>query len=371
MSQCADAPPGVSFLPDVIPVLDGVTAARRQRSGGIDGEAGGDWADVIRLSGGRVALVVGDVVGRGEAAAMARGQLRAAILMLALLDLSPEVVLGHLDDLAREHDRAQLATCVYAVHDPVERRLRYASAGHLPPVLQTPGSAPRLLPVPGGAPLGVGGVGFEVAEAAVPEGAVLVLCTDGLVESRDTGLDTGLAGLLEVVRSAARPGGTDEPGPLADLILDGGASAAGAGDGDDVALLVARLETMPPDRQAAWDVVGDVAAVPLVRERVTRQLDIWGLAALADTAALLVSEVVTNAIRYARTPIVLSMLSLRDRVEVAVSDGDGRLPRLRPAGARDEGGRGLALVEALSNRWGARPTGTGKVVWFSLGRPGA
>lgn len=370
-----DGAPRDLLLPDVLPLPDAVTAARRHRSGGTDGSAGADWCDVIRLSGGRAAFVAGDVVGRGAAAARARSQLRTAVLTLAVLDLPPDDVLVHLDELAREDEQAQLATCVYAVYDPVRRRLQYAGAGHLPPILLVPGAAPALLPVPSGAPLGVGGVPFELRDVPVADGAVLLLYTDGLVELRSRHLDSALVQLLDAVREAVGPGEPPDPDTLGERVLASSVAGpdptGGADHGNDVALLVAQLNGIAPDRQAAWAVPASYGAVSRAREHVTRQLERWGLGVLADTAALLVSEVLTNSIRYARHPITLSMLSLRDRIEVAVADNDGRLPLLRRAGEHDEGGRGLHLVEALSTRWGARPSGAGKVVWFALARPGA
>jgi serine phosphatase RsbU (regulator of sigma subunit)/anti-sigma regulatory factor (Ser/Thr protein kinase) len=350
-----------SLLPREDPELGRVQVAHRYLPGGTT-EVGGDWFDVIGLAGGRVALVVGDVMGRGLRAAAAMGQLRTAVRTLAVLDLMPEDVLSHLDDLAQSLDQVQLATCAYAVYDPVSRRLRYATAGHVPPVLVRPGDAPRVLDPPSGAPLGVGGVPFDSAELEVPDGTRLLLCTDGLVESRGADVDAGIARLVDAL--AAAP---EDLEPLCDSVL--AATGRDVAHDDDVALLVARLEGVDAQRCASWEVRSDLAAVSRARRLARDRLLQWGLEPVVDTAELLVSELVTNAVRYAREPVVLRVLLLGDRVEVAVADNDARLPRLRRATAEDEGGRGLHLVGSLARRWGARSTSSGKVVWFDLPLP--
>ncbi|WP_165865576.1 SpoIIE family protein phosphatase [Vallicoccus soli] len=347
-----------SLLPREDPELGRVAVAHRYLPGGTT-QVGGDWFDVIALAGGRVALVVGDVMGRGLRAAAAMGQLRTAVRTLAVLDLMPEDVLAHLDDLAQSLDEVQLATCAYAVYDPVDRALRYATAGHLPPVLLDPSGAPRVLAPASGAPLGVGGVPFGSVVVDVPDGCRLVLCTDGLVESRGADVDDGTARLLEALRR-----GPDDLEALCDAVL--AETGRDRGHDDDVALLVARLEGVDPASCTAVAVRADLAAVGRARRLARRRLEEWGLHRLVDTAELLVSELVTNAVRYAREPVVLRLLLLDDRVEVSVADSDARLPRLRRAAPDDEGGRGLHLVGSLARRWGARSTPGGKVVWFDL-----
>ena len=348
-----------SLLPHDSPRLTGVEVASRYLPGSVATEVGGDWYDVIPLSCGRVALVVGDVMGRGLRAAASMGQLRTAVRTLAVLDLTPDDVIAQLDHVAGNFDGVQLATCLYAVFDPVARSLTYASAGHLPPAVLRPDGDVTFLRLPSGAPLAVGGVPFESECIELTDGSTVVLYTDGLVESRLRDVDTGMRELHDAIVAAPRP-----LEQMCDALLQ--SMGGQAGSSDDVALLVGRLTGVPADRTAAWSVQSDLSAVARSRALVARQLAAWGLSALSDTALLLVSELVTNAIRYARMPVRLQLMRLDAHLVCAVTDSDARLPRLRHAGADDEGGRGLQLVGTLARRWGARPTDAGKVVWFEL-----
>lgn len=351
-----------SLLPTVHPRVTGVGTAQRYLPGSRDTEVGGDWFDVIPLSSGRVAFVIGDVMGRGLRAAAAMGQLRTAVRMLAVLDPLPEDVLSHLDDLALSTSEVQLATCIYAVFDPVRRELRFATAGHLPPALRDPDGTTRFLPMPSGAPLGVGGVTYESHAVTVADGARLLLYTDGLVESRVSDIDEGL-GLL----ADAFGRGPSDLESLCDHLL----RALGRADGhdDDVALLVAELAGLERHRVRAWELSGDRSEVAVARAVVREALRGWGLEPIADTAELLVSELVTNALRHASGPVELQTLLLDEVVTFAVSDADTPLPRRRRSTVLDEGGRGLQLVASMAERWGARHTAAGKVVWCELGRP--
>jgi serine phosphatase RsbU (regulator of sigma subunit) len=350
-----------SLLPSPQPRVTGVDTAQRYLPGSRDLGVGGDWFDVITLSCGRVALVIGDVMGRGLRAAAAMGQLRTAVRMLAVLDPMPEDLLRHLDVLAQDTDEVQLATCVYAVFDPVTRSLSYATAGHPPPVLQRPDGTTEQLPQPSGAPLGVGGVPFESVTLEVPDGARLVLYTDGLVESRDVDIDDGLRRLGRALEDG--PPGLD---PLCDHVL--AALDRAAGHEDDVALLVTQLTGLGSDRVRTWQLDGGLESVSAARAWVRSTLATWELEPMVELGELLVSELVTNALRHANGPIELTALLLDDVVTLGVSDADQPLPRLRKAKAADEGGRGLQLVAMLSARWGARPTAEGKVVWCELPR---
>ncbi len=223
-----------SLLPPGDPEASGLDIACRYLPGNAATEVGGDWFDVIELPGHRTALVIGDVMGRGLRAAVAMGELRTAVRTLALLDTEPAEVLSALDEIARglgnpagpqrstrtarksadaDLGEVYLATCVYAVYDAVTRRCTFANAGHLPPVLVEPGEPGEpgqralMLDVPPGMPLGVGGEPFEDVEVELPEGALLALYTDGLVESRDHPLDEGLNALVRSLGDAppARP----------------------------------------------------------------------------------------------------------------------------------------------------------------------
>ncbi|MFE5591666.1 SpoIIE family protein phosphatase [Streptomyces sp. NPDC056549] len=368
-----------SLLPPGDPEAAGLDIACRYLPGTAATEVGGDWFDVIELPGHRTALVIGDVMGRGLRAAVAMGELRTAVRTLAQLDLEPAEVLSHLDEIARglgapigaqqsrthknrgpELSEVYLATCVYAVYDPVTRRCTFANAGHLPPVLVEPSEEALLLDVPPGMPLGVGGEPFEEVEVELPEGALLALYTDGLVESRDHPLDEGL--------QAFRRALTDPDRPLED-VCDRVLTSLNTGHGeDDIALLMARIQGLPSEAVGDWRLPREPRSVGRARELARAQLAAWDLEALVDTVELLVSELVTNALRYGEGEIRLRLL--RDRTLVCeVWDAGLVQPRRRRARDTDEGGRGLQLVGLLSSSWGSRRTPRGKTVWFELDLP--
>ncbi|MFB7371505.1 SpoIIE family protein phosphatase, partial [Streptomyces sp. NPDC056222] len=353
---------------------------------------GGDWFDVIPLSSARVALVVGDVVGHGLAATATMGRLRTAVRTLADLDLEPDELLTHLDDLVAqllaEPDETDLdeegedrtdggdadddlddgwhignpssptgATCVYAIYDPVSLRCTVASAGHPPPAVADPEGHVSYLPVDPGPPLGVGGLPFEATEVDVAPGSVLALYSDGLIEGRDGDMD---AGMNELAGHLTRPGAL--AGPLREL---GRAIVAGRpadGLGDDVTLLLARTRAVPTEDATSWQIEADPAAVGTVREAATTRLREWGLEELVFTTELVLSELVTNAIRYAGGPIDVRLIRA-GRLICEVSDPSATHPRMRRARLTDEGGRGLYLVAQLTTRWGSRYSRRGKTIW--------
>ncbi|MFC0599797.1 SpoIIE family protein phosphatase [Streptomyces palmae] len=334
----------------------------------------GDWFDVIPLSGSRVALVVGDVVGHGLHAAATMGRLRTAVHNFSTLDLPPDELLGHLDDLVNRIDLEEPsgeagppdpdgaadgagitgATCLYAIYDPVSRRCTMARAGHPPPALVHPDGTVEYPELPAGPPLGVGGMPFETAELSLPEGSRLVLYTDGLIEDRTRDLDEG----MELLRQAlARPGLSPEDScrTVLEALLP-------ARPRDDVALLIAETRTLGSDRVASWEVPYDPAAVAGMRASVAERLTAWGLDELAFGTELVLSELLTNAIRHGSPPVGVRLL--RDRALICeVSDGSSTSPHLRYAATEDEGGRGLFLVAQITERWGTRYTPQGKVIW--------
>ncbi|MEU2566173.1 SpoIIE family protein phosphatase [Streptomyces althioticus] len=384
-----------SLLPPGDPEASGLDIACRYLPGnaasGRTGEVGGDWFDVIELPGHRTALVVGDVMGRGLRAAVAMGELRTAVRTLAQLDLEPAEVLSQLDEIARglgapggpsqaftggvqqatraarrprEADLSEvyLATCVYAVYDSVTRRCTFANAGHLPPVLVEPGENALMLDVPPGMPLGVGGEPFEEVEVELPEGALLALYTDGLVESRDHPLDEGLQAFVGAL--------TDPSAPLED-VCDHVLNTLDTHHGeDDIALLMARVQGLPANSVGDWTLPREPRSVGRAREYARAQLLAWDMEPLVDTTELLVSELVTNALRYGEGEIRLRLLLDRTLV-CEVWDSGLVQPRRRRARDTDEGGRGLQLVGLLSAAWGSRRTPRGKTVWFELPLPGA
>ncbi|MFE7123192.1 SpoIIE family protein phosphatase [Streptomyces sp. NPDC057617] len=327
--------------------------------------AGGDWFDVIPLSGARVALVVGDVVGHGINAAATMGRLRTAVHTLADLELPPDELLAHLDDLAirlieEDADGKGMATavlgatCLYAVYDPVLRRCTMARAGHPPPAIIDPHGRVTFPDLPAGTPLGLGLLPFEAVELELPEDSVLAFYTDGLVETRDEDIDAGMRRLRTVL---AQPGL-----PLEDLCSAAVDSLPTSAPYDDVTLILARIRALSPDQTVFWELPSDPAVVSTARSLAVRQLARWGLDDLATTTELIVSELVTNAIRHATGPIGLRLIR-HQMLTCEVSDTSNSLPRLRHARTTDEDGRGLFLVAQMSHRRGTRYTTDGKTVW--------
>ncbi|MFB6806966.1 SpoIIE family protein phosphatase [Streptomyces sp. NPDC056387] len=362
-----------SLLPRVLPDQNAVDAAFRYLPA--KAGVGGDWFDVIPLAGARVALVVGDVVGHGVHAAATMGRLRTAVHNFSGLDMPPDELLGHLDELIHRIDQNESggagdpgegagepagvtgATCLYAVYDPVSGLCTMASAGHPGPALVRPDGRVEFPELPAGLPLGVGGMPFEVTRLRLPESSRLVLFTDGLLEDRDRDFDTGLGILAQTL---ARPGRSPEQA-CADVL----AALLFPAPSDDIALLVADTRRLEADRIAEWEVPPDPAAVSRVRNAGSAQLARWGLGDVAFAAELILSELVTNAIRYGHAPIRVRML--RDRSLICeVSDGSSTSPHLRYAATTDEGGRGLFLVAQYAERWGTRYTERGKVIWAEL-----
>ncbi|WTU08821.1 serine/threonine-protein phosphatase [Streptomyces sp. NBC_00075] len=356
-----------TMLPETLPRPTGVRLASRYLPAAETARVGGDWYDAIPLPGSRVALVVGDVMGHSMTSAAIMGQLRTTAQTLAGLDLPPQEVLHHLDEQAQRLGTDRMATCLYAVYDPVSHRITIANAGHPPPVLLHLGGRAEVLKVPSGAPIGVGGVDFEAVELDAPAGATLFLYTDGLVESRLRDVWTGIEQLREKLAATAQLTGPDHPPPL-EALCDEVLDMLGPGDrDDDIALLAARFDGIAPSDVAYWYLDPEDAAPGRARRLARRALSRWGLEDLTDSVELLVSEVVTNAVRYASRPITLRLLRT-DVLRCEVGDDVPQLPRLRQARATDEGGRGLYLVNRLARRWGATRLSTGKVVWFELNR---
>ncbi|MEU0284183.1 SpoIIE family protein phosphatase [Streptomyces sp. NPDC006147] len=356
-----------SLLPRTLPRTAALEAATRYLPAARTG-VGGDWFDVIPLSGMRVAMVVGDVVGYGIQASATMGRLRTAVRTLADIDLAPDELLTHLDDLVLHLSEEAGgdsgpgevgATCLYAVYDPVSRRCTLSRAGHPAPVLIPPGGPPRHLELPSGPPLGLGGLPFESAEFELPDDSVLAFYTDGLVSSRERDLGQGEALLREALSGAAGP--LDE---TCDRVLNSVLSPGGATD--DVALLLARMRGLPSSQVATWDIPADPALVAPIRKQVLDQLADWSLTDASFTAELVVSELVTNAIRYGAPPIRLRLIHDASTLICEVSDTSHTAPHLRRAKTWDEGGRGLLLVAQLTQRWGTRHTAEGKTIWAEL-----
>ncbi|MFJ4920922.1 SpoIIE family protein phosphatase [Streptomyces sp. NPDC088725] len=379
------------LLPPALPSLHTVTAAARYLPASEGIEVGGDWYDVISLSGSRVALVIGDVMGHGLSEAATMGRLRTAVHTLADLEFSPAELLSRLNELVNDLGDDFFATCLYAVYDPVQSLCTYARAGHPPPaVVHADGEVEFLGGTPD-PPLGAARPPFETCEVKLPEGSLLALYTDGLVESADRDMEDGMKQL-----AAALSGSASQTGPASGdrtARPEGSeARAAGhrtegsrtAGDEsaslerlcddvltsllpekqltDDAALLIARTHVTDPADIATWPLPDGPIAAGEARDHVRDQLASWDLDLLTMTSELLVSELVGNAIRYGKGPIELRLLRGEGLI-CEVSDGSLTTPRIRHASDTDEGGRGLQLVDTLAQRWGTRYTATGKCIW--------
>ncbi|MFI1397926.1 SpoIIE family protein phosphatase [Streptomyces sp. NPDC020681] len=349
-----------SMLPRALPDQSAVEVAHYYQPA--QSGVGGDWFDVIPLPGSRVALVVGDVVGHGLHAAATMGRLRTAVHNFSTLDLPPDELLTRLDELVQRIDLdtdaasggTLGATCLYAVYDPVSQHCVMGRAGHPQPLVVRPDGTVDVLDVPAGPPLGLGGMPFETAEVNLSEGSQLVFYTDGLIEDRTRDMDEGLERLRVALSQPGR-----RPEESCQAALD---ALLPARPRDDVALLIAQTRTLGADHVAEWDVPFEPSAVGAMRAVVVEKLDEWGLSDLAFGTELLLSELITNAIRYGSATVRVRLLHDRT-LTCEVSDGSSTSPHLRYAATTDEGGRGLFLVAQLSQRWGTRYTPEGKVIW--------
>jgi anti-sigma regulatory factor (Ser/Thr protein kinase) len=358
-----------SLLPQELEQPDDLRIAATYQPGGTEAAVGGDWYDVITLGGGRTALVIGDVMGRGVRAAAVMGQLRTAVRAYARLDLPPHEVLQLLDGLATEIDANQIATCVYAVHDPNEGRLVYASAGHLPILVRDESGSVSRADEPTGPPLGTGGWIHASGSIALGPGATAVLYTDGLVERRDEDLDEGIAAL-----EAALAGATGTPQVVCDRLVR--SAGVTADHDDDVAVLVLQHPSRTgPDgdlfRNAALELLGGVEAAPRARAFASGVLTSWRFPAeLHDLGVLATSELVANSLQHGIPPMRLRLRRTDRRLIIEVTDGDDHLPRRRRAEPGDESGRGIAIVATIASSWGCRRTpGGGKAVWCEFVLP--
>ncbi|MEV5343499.1 SpoIIE family protein phosphatase [Streptomyces sp. NPDC052676] len=358
-----------SLLPQELEQPDDLRIAATYHPGGTEAAVGGDWYDVITLGGGRTALVIGDVMGRGVRAAAVMGQLRTAVRAYARLDLPPHEVLQLLDGLATEIDANQIATCVYAIHDPNEGRLVYASAGHLPILVRDESGTVQRTDEPTGPPLGTGGWMHSSGSIALGPGSTAVLYTDGLVERRDADLDEGIAAL-----ERALAGATGTPQVVCDRLVR--TAGVTADHDDDVAVLVLQHPARTgPDaelfRNAALELLGGVEAAPRARAFASGVLTSWRFPAdLHDLGVLAASELVANSLQHGTPPMRLRLRRTDRRLIIEVTDGDDHLPRRRRAEPGDESGRGIAIVATIASNWGCRRTpGGGKAVWCEFALP--
>lgn len=359
------------LLPSALPRLPAVSAAARYLPAAQGAEVGGDWYDVIPLSADRVAIVIGDVMGHGLAEAATMGRLRTAVSTLADLDMPPDELFDRLNDLVSELGDDFYATCLYAVFDPVSGTLCYTVAGHPQPVVVHPDGTVHSPAVAADPPLGAAHPPFETHQLQLPGESLLVLCTDGLIESATQDVEQGLARLQQVLAEAVSRTAyfqvTDEDDDVKRLeeLCDTVVAALLPDDrqtNDDAGLLIAHTRCADPSDVVGCDLPEDPRAAGQARQYIRAQLAAWGLTDLVLTTELLVSELVGNVIRHASGPVRLRLLRSRTLI-CEVYDGSLNTPRIRRADYTDEGGRGLQLVAALSRRWGARYLQDGKCLW--------
>ncbi|MFF4568040.1 SpoIIE family protein phosphatase [Streptomyces sp. NPDC001410] len=349
-----------TLLPRRLPRLPGAVAVARYLPTTAGLEVGGDWYDVIPLADNHVAFVIGDVQGHNAGAATLMGQMRTALRAYAAEGHTPDVVVAHANRLLLDMETDLFATCCYVDVDMEQGTAWCVRAGHLPPVLRHPDGTTEIVEAEGGPPLGVlTQAEFPITPLRLQPGTVLALTTDGLVESAETDIDAGLDRLTSEL-AAADPG---HLGLVADALL------TGAHRGDDVALLLMRYDGMAvrPLRET-WTVWRVPEAVRHARRFTRRTLRTWGVPSdTMDTALLVVSELVTNALVHTNGQVRLDLSLVNHRLRLAVADTSPRSPvKNTNVGWEATGGRGILLVEAVSEAWGTVPVSGGKQVWADL-----
>ena len=352
-----------ALLPQELPVLPAVTAAAQYLPAGQGMDVGGDWYDVIPLSADRVALVIGDVMGHGLPEAVIMGRLRTAVQTLSDLEMPPDEILGRLNDLVNGLGDDTFATCLYAIYDPTTATCSVARAGHPPLAIVCPDGRVSFAKGNGDPPLGVADPPFEVVDLPVPEDGLIVLYTDGLIESAERDVDSGMSRLAELLRSHH----AQDLDQLCDSLTEA-LMPADRQRPDDAALLVAQVHATAPDAIATWSLPENAQAASAARQHVRETLGAWHLNDLALTTEMLASELVANVVRHARGPASLRLMRSRSLV-CEVFDGSQTTPRIRRTSWTDEGGRGLQLISALSDRWGTRYMPTGKCIWTEQSLP--
>ncbi|MEU5592673.1 SpoIIE family protein phosphatase [Streptomyces sp. NPDC020298] len=367
------------LLPRTLPRPPAADAVARYLPAGRGEEVGGDWYDLIPLSADRVAMVIGDVMGHGITEAVTMGRLRTAVRTLADLEMPPDELFSRLNDMVADFGEDFYATCLYAVFDPVTRTCSYSLAGHPPPVVVHPDGtvhSPDVTPDP---PLGAAKPPFETHQLHLPDESLLVLYTDGLVESATRDADQGLVELRQILSNVTADTGcfqgTEEDEGIRSLedLCDRVMSALlpdREQTTDDAGLLIVRTRCAAARDVASWSLPNDPRAAGQARAYVREQLDAWGLGDLVLTTELVVSELVGNVVRHAKGPVRLRLLRSRS-LTCEVYDGSLTTPRIRHASYTDEGGRGLQLVAAVSRRWGARYLHDGKCIWTEQDLPSA
>ncbi|MDY7086474.1 MAG: SpoIIE family protein phosphatase [Actinomycetota bacterium] len=357
-----------SMLPEHLPELETFRIAARYDVG-VDGNAaGGDFYDAFRLVDGRLAMVLGDVAGHDVRAAAVMGQVRAALRAMALTDPAPPSVLAGLDRLvgslgAESRNEEIFVTVVYGVLDPADGTITMSSAGHPPPVLRRAGRGgepptAELVKVPPGAPLGLGGR-WQTGQVRLEPGDSILMFSDGVVERRGHPLNDGLDALVAATAAAS----SGDPRNLCSLAT----SAVGGSTDDDVAVLAVE-HAVAMSRSATMLVPAEPTGPSRVRQWMTTRLREWSVPdPVVGAAILCTSELTTNALLHAGTPAQVHIDLNAERLLVSVADTGTRGSVIRAhADTMSSRGRGLGLIEELSDSWGTDPTVRGTTVWFEM-----
>ncbi|MHA6759135.1 SpoIIE family protein phosphatase [Streptacidiphilus sp. PAMC 29251] len=331
---------------------------------------------MVPLPGGHVGLVIGDVQGHDVHAAGVMGQLRIALRAYAAEGHPPAAVMSRASRFLADLDTGHFATCLY-VEVNVDYGAAYAvRAGHLDPLVRRADGSSAVQPVAGGLPLGIDPENsYPVTRFTLDPGEMLLLCTDGLVETRTVDIDEGMERLrLAIGGAQPQPQGPDALEALADRIAT---SAADSHErDDDIALLLLRWEgpaEARPRQLRRRIPQADLQQISEVRGELRDAVRRWGVGDLADTVELLTSEMVTNALVHTDRDALLTARLYQEggpagpaRLRVEVDDESDLWPKRRTPGEQASSGRGLMLVEALADAWGVDPRGSGKRMWFEL-----
>ncbi|MFF9282641.1 SpoIIE family protein phosphatase [Streptomyces griseosporeus] len=366
-----------AMLPRTIPSVPGADVAVRYRAATVGGslgrDIGGDWYDLIPLPGGRVGAVIGDVQGHDTHAAAVMGQLRIVLRAYAAEGHTPATVMARASVFLHELDTDRFATCLYAEADLATGVVQAVRAGHIDPLVRDADGTCRRVPVPGGLPLGLsaefGSLDYPVATLELDPGATLLLCTDGLVEQPGTDLDDGMRALAALVAA-----GPEDVRALADRFIE---VAEDRGGDDDVALLLLRRRGLRAPRSGGrlqqHVAPGDPEALTGARHMIRAAVHTWGARDRADEIELVADELITNALMHTEGAAVVTLRVLTGaerRLRVEVEDSSSALPRRREAGESGVSGRGLLLVDLLTDVWGVEARGGGKCVWCEFAVPG-
>ncbi|MFE2262508.1 SpoIIE family protein phosphatase [Streptomyces griseosporeus] len=366
-----------AMLPRTIPSVPGGDVAVRYRAATVGGslgrDIGGDWYDLIPLPGGRVGAVIGDVQGHDTHAAAVMGQLRIVLRAYAAEGHTPATVMARASVFLHELDTDRFATCLYAEADLATGVVQAVRAGHIDPLVRDADGTCRRVPVPGGLPLGLsaefGSLDYPVATLELDPGATLLLCTDGLVEQPGTDLDDGMRALAALVAA-----GPEDVRALADRFIE---VAEDRGGDDDVALLLLRRRSPRTPRGGGrlqqHVAPGDPEALTGARHMIRAAVRTWGARDRADEIELVADELITNALMHTEGAAVVTLRVLTGaerRLRVEVEDSSSALPRRREAGESGVSGRGLLLVDLLTDVWGVEARGGGKCVWCEFAVPG-